>query len=172
MSSVPTMVSPQRQLFISPEIGKRRISHQRFLQQEIRLPLVYYRLAYALHQSGDLDQAFEVLLQLPFSKNPNPNHPGYYGQSVQNFLQKTQPWFSEAWFWLRHVAMGYANLNDLESSTDFGTFVDPVRYTQCLQWSAFNNTYPCVTQAEAPVVLISGLVNGSLPNGYLRLRPE
>jgi tetratricopeptide (TPR) repeat protein len=149
MSSVPTMVSPKADSSYFAGNWKEAISlYQRFLQTGNTVtPLVYYRLAYALHQSGDLDQALKYYYNC-LSKNPNPNLTRVTMVnlsktfSLKNNLDSAEACLTKA------MAMGYANLNDLESSTDFAHFRSSKGYTR-LHDQLFNTTYPCVTQAEA-----------------------
>lgn len=122
--------------------------YQRFIQSGSNITaLAYHRLGYALQQSGELDKALTYYYNC-LAKNPNPNLARVTmvnlakTYSLKNNLDSAESCLTKA------IAMGYVNLNDLESSVDFNHFRSDKGYI-LLHDQLFKATYPCVTQAEA-----------------------
>lgn len=120
-------------------------------QAAIRLgkshPLLYYRLAVALHQSGRYREA------IPYYHHSLAAYPSTnLLRSIQVHLAKVYSitrHYDSAHFYLHYaIQQGYANLIEIETAPDFKNFRTTKEYLK-IHDQLYDTTYPCVKKPEA-----------------------
>ncbi|MEO5583102.1 MAG: tetratricopeptide repeat protein, partial [Saprospiraceae bacterium] len=147
-ASVPVVLPVADSLYFIGQFKEAIPYYEQFLKSDNSLtPLAYYRLAYAYHQNGNIDKAI-ISYQTCLSKNPNINLARVSNVNLSKAYSLNNRIDSANACLHRAISMGYANLNDLESSPDFNKFRTSPEYGK-VHDLLFNAAYPCIHQAEA-----------------------
>lgn len=147
-TSAPVVMPLADSLYFNGQFKEAIPYYEKFLEAGNPVtPLAHYRLAYAYHQNGNVEKAI-FSYQTCLSKNPNTNLIRVTNVNLSKAYSMNNRLDSANACLQRAISMGYANLNDLETSPDFNKFRTSPEYVK-VHDQLFNAAYPCIKQAEA-----------------------